>query len=147
MQPDTHAGLGPNAPFAPRRVRVGCVSPVRDQHAGDVGVEEVVHDVHVRIGDQPAAIDIAPEEGGAGGVEGRFPEIGEFAEDVGDAWRSARVEENDQTGAVGDHFPEGWPGVRGLSLCVRGDVGVGFDAAGNEGLIELADVDVVPVSE
>ena len=94
------------------------------------------------------SIDGTLWEGGVGGVEGCFPEVGELGEDVGDGVLGAGVEEGDQARVVGDELPEGGPGVRvGDFVAGEGGVGVLFDAAGGEGVCEVCDVGVVGVRQ
>ena len=146
----------------------------------------MVHDIHPllyrrdfcgRGGDGGRAVDGAGGEERGGYVEGGFPEVGEFVEDVGDAGGgSAVVEEDYEALGGGDHFLEGWPDGRGgrggvwwwwwccKRRCGWGgvptpagrgwrdgiggwDVCVFQDSAPDEDLLKGADVEVVAVGE
>lgn len=63
--------------------------------------------------DGGGAVDGAGGEERGGYIEGGFPEVGEFVEDVRDAGGGgAVVEEDDEAVGGGDHLLEGWPDRR-----------------------------------
>lgn len=93
----------PTLPFP--SIRPPCIPPIRHLGAASniqSGIQEMVHDVHPLLHrlrepvETDGAIDGAGGEARVEGVEGRFPEIGEFVEDVGDFdLVGARVEEDE----------------------------------------------------
>ena len=88
------------------RVRSARIPPIGHHHPEELRVEVVVHDIHPLLdlgelgGGGGGTVDGAGGEERGGHVEGGFPEVGEFVEDVGDGGgRGAVVEEDDE--AVG----------------------------------------------
>ena len=117
----------------------------------------MIHDIHPLVHPRGVlryilwAIDSALGERGVRGVEGRFPEVGEFGEDVGHGGGvvvGAGVEEGDEARVVGDDLGEGGPGAGvGVGMACHRGVGVVGDVAGDEGVFEMRDVGVLRVGE
>lgn len=147
-------------PLPPPCIGIARVPPIRHLHPQNLGVEEMVHDVHplphrVRVRRRPCqggrTVELALRKGRVERVEGCFPEVGEFVEEVGELMLvGAVVEESDEAGIVRDELAEGGPGVEGPFVVVRvavRDVRVGNDTALAERPVELGDVEVVSVCE
>ena len=85
MLPPTQIRMRPDTPIPMLRIRPRRMHTVRHLDAQDVNIEHVVDNVHaaVRRG-AGGSVDAAVREGRVCFAEGRFEEVGEFIQDVGD---------------------------------------------------------------
>lgn len=156
VHPNTSLGMRPNTGCPSPGIRSRSIPPIRNLDPPNLGIEEVVDNVHSlprpfgELGQPHGPVDCARGEGRVvEWLEGCFPEVGKFIVYVGNfGLLGPCVEEGDQSGVVGYELPQCRPGIeRPFVWIAASDVGVRYDATLVERFVKFRNVETVAVGE
>lgn len=156
VHPNTPLSMRSNTGSASPRVRSRSIPPIRNLNPPDLGIEEVIDNVHSllhpwgELVQSHRPIDFARGEGRiVEWLEGRFPVVREFVVQV---WNCCLVgtcvEERDQSRVIGYELPHSGPGIESpLVWIAASDVGVRYYTAFIKRLVEFRYMETVTVGE